>query len=45
MGEVQAATRALGLETVVLDVRRAEEIAPAFETLKARDFIFVPLHS
>jgi putative tryptophan/tyrosine transport system substrate-binding protein len=35
MGEVQAATRALGLDTVVLDVRRAEEIAPAFETLKA----------
>ena len=36
MGEVQAAMRALGLEAVVLDVRRAEEIAPAFETLKAR---------
>jgi putative ABC transport system substrate-binding protein len=36
MGEAQVAMRALGLEAVVLDVRRAEEIAPAFETLKAR---------
>ena len=36
MGEAQAAMRALGLEAVVLDVRRAEEIAPAFETLKTR---------
>jgi putative ABC transport system substrate-binding protein len=36
MGEAQAAMRALGLEAVVLDVRRAEDIAPAFETLKTR---------
>jgi putative tryptophan/tyrosine transport system substrate-binding protein len=36
MGELQAATRALGLETMVVDVRPAEDIAPAFETLKAR---------
>jgi putative ABC transport system substrate-binding protein len=36
MGEAQAAMRALVLEAVVLDVRRAEEIAPAFEALKAR---------
>jgi len=35
MRGLQAATRALGLETVVLDVRRAEDIALAFETLKA----------
>jgi len=34
LGEAQAAARALGLETVVLDVRRPEDIAPAFETLK-----------
>jgi putative ABC transport system substrate-binding protein len=36
MGEVRTATGALGFETLVMDVRRAEDIAPAFETLKAR---------
>jgi putative ABC transport system substrate-binding protein len=36
LGEAQAAMRPLGLEAVVLDVRRAEEIAPAFEALKGR---------
>jgi putative ABC transport system substrate-binding protein len=36
MGEVRTATGALGFETVIMDVRRAEDIAPAFETLKAR---------
>jgi putative ABC transport system substrate-binding protein len=36
-GEVQVAARTLGLEAAItLDVRRAEEIAPAFETLKGR---------
>ena len=35
-GEVQAAARTLGLEVVVLDIRRAEDIAPAFKTLKDR---------
>ena len=35
-GEVQAAARTLGLEVVVLDIRRAEDIAPAFKTLKNR---------
>jgi putative ABC transport system substrate-binding protein len=34
MGEVQAAARALGLEVVTLEIRRAEDIVPAFETLK-----------
>jgi putative tryptophan/tyrosine transport system substrate-binding protein len=36
MGEAQAAIRGLGIESVVLDVRRAEEISPAFETLKVK---------
>ena len=36
MGEVQAAARTLGLEVVTLEIRRAEDIAPAFETLKGR---------
>src|SRR5437764_11857975 len=36
IGEAQAAAGTLGLEAEVLDIRRAEEIAPAFETLKGR---------
>src|SRR5262245_31021374 len=36
MGEVQAAAKALGLDVVTLEIRRAEDIAPAFETLKGR---------
>ena len=36
MGEVQAAARTLGLEVATLEIRRAEDIAPAFETLKGR---------
>jgi putative ABC transport system substrate-binding protein len=36
MGEVQAAARALGLDVVTLEIRRPEDIAPAFETLKGR---------
>jgi putative ABC transport system substrate-binding protein len=36
MGEVQAAAKALGLDVVALEIRRAENIAPAFETLKGR---------
>ena len=36
MGEVQAAARTLGLEVVTLEIRRAEDIAPAFEALKGR---------
>jgi putative tryptophan/tyrosine transport system substrate-binding protein len=34
MGEVQAAARTLGLEVAPLEIRRAEDIAPAFEALK-----------
>src|SRR5262245_23507815 len=36
MGEVQAAARALGLEATTLEIRRAEDIVPSFETLKNR---------
>jgi putative ABC transport system substrate-binding protein len=36
MGELQAAAKALGLDVVTLEIRRAEDIAPAFETLKGR---------
>jgi ABC-type uncharacterized transport system substrate-binding protein len=35
MGEVQAAARTLGLEVARLEIRRAEDIAPAFEAIKA----------
>jgi hypothetical protein len=35
MGEVQAAAGTLGLEAVALEIRRAEDIAPAFAALKA----------
>ena len=42
MGEVQAAARTLGLEVVSSDIRRAEDIAPAFEALKGRaDALYV----
>src|SRR5262244_1032665 len=34
MGEVQAAARALGIEVATLEIRRAEDIAPAFAALK-----------
>src|SRR5262249_39402999 len=34
--EVQAAARALGLEVATLEIRRAEDIAPAFEALNGR---------
>jgi len=36
MSEVQGAARTIGLEVATLEIRRAEDIAPAFETLKAR---------
>jgi DNA-binding response OmpR family regulator len=32
----QAAASRLGLETAILEIRRAEDIAPAFEALKGR---------
>ena len=42
MREVQAAARTLGLEVVTLEIRRAEDIAPAFEALKGRaDALYV----
>jgi putative tryptophan/tyrosine transport system substrate-binding protein len=34
--EVQAATRMLGVEVALFEIRRAEDIAPAFERLKGR---------
>jgi putative tryptophan/tyrosine transport system substrate-binding protein len=36
MGEVTAAARTLGVEVVPVEIRRAEDIAPAFEALKRR---------
>ena len=40
--EVQVAARTLGLEVATLEIRRAEEIAPAFEPLKGRtDALYV----
>ena len=42
MGEVQAAARTLDLEVVPLEIRRAEDITPAFEALKAQaDALYV----
>ena len=36
MSEVQAAAARFGLEAAALEIRRAEDIAPAFEALKGR---------
>jgi len=36
MGEVQTTARTLGLEVTTSEIRRAEDIAPAFEALKDR---------
>jgi ABC-type uncharacterized transport system substrate-binding protein len=42
MGEVQAVARGLGIEVAPLEIRRAEDIAPAFEALKAQaDALYV----
>jgi putative tryptophan/tyrosine transport system substrate-binding protein len=42
MREVQAAVRMLGLEAVTLEIRRAEDIVPAFEAAKGRaDALYV----
>jgi putative ABC transport system substrate-binding protein len=42
MGEVQAAARKLGIEVAPLEIRRGEDIAPAFEALKAQaDALYV----
>jgi ABC-type uncharacterized transport system substrate-binding protein len=37
MREVQAAARALGLEVITSEIRRGEDIVPAFETLNGRE--------
>ena len=36
MGEVQAAAHAIDIEVATVEIRRAEDIAPAFEKLKGR---------
>jgi len=42
MAEVQAVARRLGIEVAPLEIRRAEDIAPAFEALKAQaDALYV----
>jgi ABC-type uncharacterized transport system substrate-binding protein len=42
MAEVQAAARTLGLDVATFEIRRAEDIAPAFEALKGRaDAVYV----
>jgi ABC-type uncharacterized transport system substrate-binding protein len=42
MGEVQTTARTLGLEVVRMEIRRAEDIAPAFEAVKGRsDALYV----
>ena len=47
IGEVQAAAAKLGLDADVLEIRHAEDIAPAFETLKSgrRRFTCAPTRS
>jgi putative ABC transport system substrate-binding protein len=46
MGEVQAAARALGVEVVTLEVRRAEDFAPAFQALRQRaDALYISSES
>jgi len=42
MGEVTTAARTLGLEVVTLEIRRAQDVAPAVEALKGRaDALYV----
>jgi putative tryptophan/tyrosine transport system substrate-binding protein len=42
-GEVQTAARALGLEVITVEIRRAEDITPAFEAIEGRaDAVYVP---
>ena len=42
MGEAHAAARKLGLEVTISEIRRAEDIAPAFDALKGRvDALYV----
>jgi len=39
--EIQALAGKLGLEAVTLEIRRAEDIAPAFEALKGAEALYV----
>jgi putative ABC transport system substrate-binding protein len=42
MGEIRPVARRLGLELIELEIRRAEDIDPAFESLKSRvDALYV----
>jgi putative tryptophan/tyrosine transport system substrate-binding protein len=42
IGQIQAAARTLGLEVITLEVRRGEDIVPAFEALNGRaDALYV----
>ena len=42
MDEVQAAASTLGLEATILEIRRVEDVAPAFEAIKDRaDALYV----
>ena len=46
MSEVQAAARKLGLEVEILEIRRAEDIAPAFKSLRDRaDALYIGANS
>jgi putative tryptophan/tyrosine transport system substrate-binding protein len=46
MGEVEATARTLGLEVMPLEIRRAEDIAPAFEALKPQaDALYVVVNA
>jgi putative ABC transport system substrate-binding protein len=46
MRDAQAAARTLGYEVITLEVRRVEDFAPAFDTLKDRvDAIYVVIDS
>ena len=46
MSEAQAAARKLGLEVEILEIRRAEDIAPAFESLRDRaDALYIGVDS
>jgi putative tryptophan/tyrosine transport system substrate-binding protein len=42
MDEIQATASTLGLEATILEIRRAEDVAPAFEAIKGRaDAVYV----
>src|SRR5262249_3114417 len=42
LGDVQAAARTLGLEVVMLEIRRPQDLTPAFHALKSRaDALYV----